>query len=106
MNQYVFIDGDGDKWELYRGKWRSEVYPGLTPRSMKSLQDEYGGEAYIVVENPEDIPELPDEPTEIGAVYELYGRGKYVRYTDDPYQLNPWIGTVSHEFYSWERIHE
>jgi hypothetical protein len=108
MTQYVFIDSDGDKWELYNGQWWSVSYPGLSPRSMKSLQDEYGGEPYIVVENPDDIPELPElpaEPTELGHVYLSPRNGKYVRYAQPMTTDKPWVGTVSHEFYSWEDIH-
>ena len=106
MTKYVFIDGDHDKWELQNGKWVFPGYPSIKPKSTAELYNEYGGSPYIEVEDWDSIPTLPDEPDEIGAVYQSEGRGKYVRYTDDPYQLKPWIGTVSHEFYSWENIHE
>ena len=102
MTKYVFIDGDHDKWELQNGRWVSTSYPSIKPKSTAELYNEYGGSPYIEVESWDDIPVLPDEPTEIGTVYETPNNGVWVRYSSSA--RKPWIGTVSEMIYAWEDI--
>lgn len=104
MTKYVFIDDDGDKWELQNGRWVPPAYTSLRPKSTAELYNEYGGAPYIEVENWDDIPEFPEEPTELGSIYTDRFGTDFVLFTTDEQFPNRWINSKNCTAFSWRQI--